>query len=112
DSFQRIRSGPDTIVPVSDVIVTANDDIYVATDGGGIKYVDRAAGELIDLNIPTPTFSFSKSKMHAMFEDGDGNIWMGVYQKGVFVLPAHRHRFGYIGYKSVSRNLIGSNCVM
>src|SRR3546814_9440575 len=37
---------------------------------------------------------------------------MSVYQKCVFVLPAHRHRFGYIGSKSVNRNFIGSNCVM
>src|SRR3546814_17188603 len=37
---------------------------------------------------------------------------MSVYQKCVFVLPAHRHRFGYIGSKSVNRNFIGRHCVM
>src|SRR3546814_21005149 len=37
---------------------------------------------------------------------------MSIYQKGVFMVPAHRNNFGYMGYKSVNRNFIGSNCVM
>src|SRR3546814_776308 len=112
DTFEKIRYRPDAILPVSDVIVTAENNVYVATDGRGIKYVDAGTGQLVDLDVPVPTFNFSKSKMHTMLEDRDGNIWMGVYQKGVFVLPAHRHRFGYIGSKSVNRNFKGSNCVM
>lgn len=112
DTFCRINHHSDDVLPVWDIAVTDDNGVYVATDGSGIKVVDTEAGTLADVDIPVPTFSFPKSKMHALLEDNDGNIWMGAYQTGVFVLPAHRHGFGYIGYKSVNRDFIGRNAVM
>ncbi len=112
DTFERFQDQDPAVLPVMDVLVTSGNEVYVATDGRGIKSVDPEAGALVDLDISVPMFSLSKAKMHSMLEDSDGNLWMGVYQKGVFMLPAHRHRFGYMGYKSVNRNFIGSNCVM
>nr|WP_255539718.1 two-component regulator propeller domain-containing protein [Parapedobacter sp. ISTM3] len=112
DTFCRTPSCDDADLPISDLIVSAANTIYVATDGRGVKYVDPAVGELVDLDLPIATFNHAKSKMKSILEDRDGNIWMGLYQKGVFMMPAHKHRFGYIGYKSINKNLIGSNSVM
>lgn len=112
DTFEKMHDDDPAVLPVMDLIITSNNEIYIATDGRGIKSVDAKAQTWLDLDVSVPTFNFSKSKMHSMLEDRDGNLWMGVYQKGVYMLPAHRHRFGYIGYKSVNRNFIGSNCVM
>lgn len=112
DTFYQTPSRDGADLPISDLIVSAANTIYVATDGRGMKYVDPKVGELEDLDLPIATFNYSKSKMKSILEDRDGNIWMGLYQKGVFMMPAHKHRFGYIGYKSINKNFIGSNTVM
>ena len=43
--------------------------------------------------------------------DSDGNTWVGVYWKGVWVMPDMATGFDYIGRRSVQKNTIGTNCV-
>ena len=43
--------------------------------------------------------------------DSDGNTWVGVYWKGVWVMPDVATGFDYIGRRSVQKNTIGTNCV-
>ena len=111
DTFYQIPYTGEASLPILDLIVTAKNDIYIATDGKGMKYVDKSLGEIVDLKLAFATFSFETSKLNSVLEDRDGNIWIGVYHKGVFLLPNHKNSFGYIGYKSVNENLIGSNSV-
>ena len=112
DTFVKMPYEHAAILPVTDIVITADNSIYVATDGKGVKTVDKDAGALNDLSVSNPTFNFARAKMHSLLEDRDGNLWMGAYQKGVFMLPSHRNQFGYMGYKSVNRNVIGGSCVM
>lgn len=58
------------------------------------------------------TFDFSRTKVHAMLLDKAGNLWTGLFQKGVFLSPNYANKFQYWGAKSFYHNLIGSNCVM
>lgn len=112
DTFIQVSSADGTDFPVSELIVSASNTVYVATDGRGVKFVDRLDGFLKDLELPIATVDYAKARMTSILEDRDGNIWIGLYQKGVFMMPAHKHRFGYIGYKSLRKNLIGSSAVM
>src|SRR5690606_20147664 len=112
DTFYQVYCRGGANLPISDLYVTATNTIYVATDGRGVKYVDTTRGELLNLELPVSTFNYSKAKMKSILEDRDGNIWMGLYQKGVFMMPAHKHSFGYVGYKSINKNFIGSNSIM
>ena len=43
--------------------------------------------------------------------DADGNVWVGVYWKGVWVMPNTATSFEYIGRRSVHKNTLGTNCV-
>src|SRR5690606_10424589 len=112
DSFFQVPCDGRVDLHVSDVLVSRENKIYVAVDGGGVKYVDQQSGKLVDMDLSVATFRFSKAKVNLILEDRDGNLWMSIYQKGVFMVPVHRNNFGYMGYKSVNRNLIGTNCVM
>ena len=112
DTFYQVPCERSTGLRVSDVLVSRENRIYAAVDGGGVKYVDQQSGKLVDMELSVATFRFSKAKVNSILEDRDGNIWMGIYQKGIFMVPTHRNNFRYMGYKSVNRNLIGSNSVM
>lgn len=52
------------------------------------------------------------AKINSILEDRDGNIWLGLFQKGVFMQPHQDSGFSYVGYKSGRYDIIGSACVM
>jgi len=101
-----------TDLPVADLFVNRNNQIVVATSGKGMKYFDPVSNNILDLEPSVTSFDFSRSKVNTMLEDKAGNIWIGIYQKGLLLLAGNTNRFGYIGYKSVSRKSIGSSAVM
>ncbi|MHA6247120.1 hybrid sensor histidine kinase/response regulator transcription factor [Pontibacter sp. CAU 1760] len=86
--------------------------LYLGTDGEGVKIYDLSKKIITDGNFNVATFDFKKSKVHSILEDKVGNLWLGIYQKGVMLLPASASNFKYIGYKSVHNNTIGSNAIL
>src|SRR5690606_10849463 len=89
DTFFQVPCDKHANLHVSDIMVSRENKIYVAVDGGGVKYVDQQSGKLVDMELSVATFRFSKAKVNSILEDRDGNIWMGIYQKGVFMVPTH-----------------------
>ncbi len=87
-------------------------NILVGTDGEGMKLFDPEKEKYSNLNFNVSDFDFSKSKIHTILEDDKMNTWLGLYQKGVVLLPPRRNNFGYFGYQSVIYNVIGSNYIM
>lgn len=86
-------------------------DILIGTEGSGVKIFNPEKGEISEGNFNIDTFDFSKSKVHAVLEDKAGNIWLGIYQKGVILLPVKNKKFEYYGHKSIKNDVIGSNNV-
>ncbi|MEZ0485492.1 two-component regulator propeller domain-containing protein [Fibrella aquatica] len=111
-TFVSIPYNGQTNLPVIDLLVNQNNQIVVATSGKGVKYFDPVSDKILDLEPSVTSFDFSRSKVTTMLEDKAGNIWIGIYQKGLLLLAGNTNRFGYIGYKSVSRRSIGSSAVM
>lgn len=89
-----------------------SNDIYLGTDGHGIKIYNPDRKKITDSDFNVSVFDLDKSKVHTLIRDKDGNFWLGIYQKGVILLPAQANYFAYTGYKSIKRNIIGSNCIM
>jgi signal transduction histidine kinase/ligand-binding sensor domain-containing protein/DNA-binding response OmpR family regulator len=99
-------------LPIKTLYVNKQHKIMVGTDGKGLKVYDPTYKKFIENKYNIPTFDFTKSKIHSIIEDKSGDIWLGIFQKGVMLLPANRSNFNYIGHKSVLKNNIGSNCIM
>ncbi len=110
NSFDAI-SYPNKL-PIKTLYVNKQRQIMVGTDGKGLKVYDPILKKFVENKYNIPTFDFTKSKIHSIIEDKAGDLWLGIYQKGVMILPANRSNFKYIGHKSVLKNNIGSNCVM
>ncbi|MGB4415150.1 MAG: two-component regulator propeller domain-containing protein [Paludibacter sp.] len=100
------------ILPVKSLLFDRQNRLLVGTDGRGMKIYNYKTNSLNDFQIPSMPFDFSKLKIHAIFEDKTGNIWTGLFQKGVFLSPNNPNKFNYWGFKSFERNVIGSSCVM
>lgn len=104
--------GDGVSLPVKSLFFDKKKQLLVGTDGRGIKYYNPGNSGLEDYRLNTSMFDFSLTKVHAILQDNAGNLWLGLFQRGVFFSPNHPDNFEYIGNKSFYRNLIGSNCVM
>ncbi|GHT38113.1 hybrid sensor histidine kinase/response regulator [Bacteroidia bacterium] len=105
-------AGGNRNLPVKTLIYDRQKHLLVGTDGFGMKIYNPQTQVLDDFEPAAAAFDFSKAKVHSLLEDKDGNIWVGLYQKGVFFIPGNPNGFKYYGYKSFRQNSIGSNCVM
>lgn len=101
------------VLPVKSLLYDAvKDQLLVGTDGRGLMVYDKKSNHLTEYEMLSAVFDFSRTKVHALYQDKTGNLWVGLFQKGVFISPNHPNKFQYWGAKSFYNNVIGSNCVM
>lgn len=86
--------------------------VYIGTDGEGLKEYDAGRNSIVDCVMNAAPFDFSKSKVHSILQDKDNNLWLGIFQKGLMLIPGTQNGFNYYGYNSIHKNTIGSSCVM
>ena len=99
-------------LPVKCLLVDKQKKILVGTDGIGLKVYDEKKNRLEDVEMQSSLFDFSKMKVHSILQDKAGNLWTGIFQKGVYFTPNNPNKFAILGYKSFNKNVIGSSCVM
>ncbi|UJH90802.1 hypothetical protein LZ575_18955 [Antarcticibacterium sp. 1MA-6-2] len=99
-------------LPVKSLFVTDNNEILVGTDGMGLKIYDPVKNKMSLNDFSIANFDFTKTKIHSVIQDEANNLWLGIYQKGALLIPDKTNNFGYIGYQSLNKNIIGSNSVI
>ena len=97
---------------IHSLFLNSDGDFLVGTDGDGLFKFNSEDASLTPYQVVVSSFDSSKSKVHDIIEDDSGNIWLGLYQKGVVLIPHRVNNFNYIGYESNALDIIGSNCVM
>ena len=86
--------------------------LLVGTDGQGLKLYNPVKKQLEDYTINTAPMDFSEGKIHTILEDKDKNLWLGLFQKGIVLIPKQSNPFEYYGRKYTYYNPIGQGCVM
>lgn len=94
------------------LIIDTRGKLIIGTDGEGVKEYQPQQDIIVDSEINAGPFDFSKSKVHSLIEDKVHNLWLGIFQKGLILVPGISNKFDYYGYKSIHNNTIGSSCVM
>jgi len=97
---------------LSSLFVRSDGHLLIGTENKGVWNYNPTANKLYREEYGVMEFDLTKAKIHSITEDSNGNIWLGVYQKGVVLAPTSSNGFSYIGYRSWTRNIIGQNCVM
>lgn len=110
--FEAIPHLSQQTLSVKSIILNNKNKLLVGTDGQGIKVLNDRKKMLEDYHVHSASFDFSNMKVHAICQDRVGNLWIGVFQKGVFLDPESPNKFNYWGYKSYNQNIIGSGCIM
>lgn len=86
--------------------------ILIGTDGHGLKQCDTATGTISNVPMNTPDMGSDLMKIHSILLDSSGGLWLGIYQKGVLLLPTVVNGFMLTGWRSATCRLGSSACIM
>lgn len=109
--FSAVKYDGNSQLFISSLLMTEQNELFIGTDGQGMKKYDRETNSIKDYDITSLPFNFTKGKIHSILLDRDGNTWLGFFQKGLIFIPTSENKFEYFGYKSLNNNPIGSSSV-
>ncbi len=107
--FTRISSIGN--LPIDNIYISRNNKLYIGSDGLGIYVYNPQTGFLQDNPLFSRLVNLAKSNITSIIEDNQGNIWVSMLQKGVFMQSNIQNDFNYMGFRLGNRNVIGENCV-
>ena len=85
--------------------------IMIGYDGLGLGIYNPDNGNYVDNPYYSREVDLRASKVYSIYEDINGNVWLGLLQKGIYMEPRGMMSFGYMGYKLGTQNTIGTACV-
>ncbi|MBR1569315.1 MAG: response regulator [Bacteroidales bacterium] len=86
--------------------------ILVSDENGGLLFYDAETETFILSPLTGVPKGFSTKKADVLFEDNQGNLWIGVYQSGIVVVPRSMFGFSYMGFGSPGFPDQNSACIM
>ena len=108
-TFSRISSIGN--LPIDDIYISRNGRLFIGSDGLGIYVYDPRTGLTQENPLFSRLINLAKSKVTSILEDKQGNIWISMLQKGVFMQGFLQNDFNYMGSRLGDRNVIGENSV-
>lgn len=109
DVFVKVLDDPR--LPINNLKAVGKNEIYIATDGKGLKSFNCVTRKTEDILYNMQSFDFSTAKIHSILQDNAWNIWLAIYQRGIVMIPKETGPFRYIGSKSIEKDIIGHNCI-
>ncbi len=89
-------------IPDCERVYTLENDknkiLWIGTDGKGIKQYNYNTKQTTGFDSYSPLIDMREAKIHSIIEDVQGNIWLGLYQKGVMVIPSNEQTFRTLGF--------------
>lgn len=110
---ERFETVPSDLPRTDRVVTMVNYEgkILVGTDGNGVQVYENGRVSR-NLEIPSAPDGGRQLKVLPILKDRDGNLWLGLYQRGVVCVPRKRYKFNTFGKILYGNNPIGDNCVM
>ncbi|MFG6400964.1 MAG: response regulator [Parabacteroides distasonis] len=68
-------------------------DIWISSYYNNLKKYISAQDFVIDIMLDIPEINTNESVIHALFQDRQNNIWVGLFQKGLLLLSSEKQMF-------------------
>ena len=111
DSFEPLGKEEDQSYQVRDMCNLSREEMLVGTDNMGLKIYNFKDETFRTYLFDNGRIDPLTQKVHAICLDNENSIWLGLYQKGLMIIPYEQQAFKYIGYNSYHYNSIGDKCV-
>ena len=90
-----------------------NKTVWAATDGSGIYKYDVNGNKTHFWEEVSSIYDMKKAKVHDIFQDKQGNIWIALFQEGLLFISASGSYFQNIGFNPFDASKsIGKSCVI
>lgn len=86
-------------------------NILVCTDGGGLRIFNEKTKEVTQSSLKMNDFNLATANVKDAIFDQSGNLWVGIYMRGVMMKPNSQSSFEYVGRLSITKNTIGTSSV-
>ena len=87
------------------------ENTYIAgAENSGFKIFDADKETLSDITLPNVPYQTDSWKIHDLMQDSQGNVWVGIFQIGVMVIPQSMYGFEHMRFGNDNLNDI-SACV-
>ena len=111
DTFIEVRSTELNSALILCFCELTDGSILMGTDGNGSYIMDEDTKAVSFLDFNGCPFPSSSLKVHAAVEDNYGNLWLGLYLKGVLMIPSIQSDFSYRAVNAMMSNTEESSCV-
>ncbi|GHT49010.1 hybrid sensor histidine kinase/response regulator [Bacteroidia bacterium] len=113
-TFTALRTGnSETENQIFSMALDKKGDVWLGTDGAGIVRYDPSCKKLPVIDPGSELYDLTKTKVHHLFEDKQGNMWVALYQKGILFIPAKGNNFQNYGFNPFDpQRSIGTHCVI
>ena len=111
NDFEEVSAPTDNYTVRELRTITGTQQMYVCTDGEGIFIYDCQFGTMTPCEFDDAQIDSRTQKVHSVAVSRNGDIWMALYQKGVFVISHNAVDFHYYGPKSLRYNNVGDHCI-
>ena len=116
--YNKEKDDLDVVVPASEHFVVRDfaseketQQLYLATDGMGVKVLDCVDGSCTQLQFDELNLDATRLKVHSILQSRGGDTWLGLFQKGIYVMARKPLNFRYFGSKSIRYNCVGQDCI-
>lgn len=113
DIFEQV-AGPEKFGGVVSNINTwreTQNNLLVCTDGGGLRIFNEKTKEVSQSSLKLNDFNLATANVKDAIFDKSGNLWVGIYMRGVMMKPNSKSSFEYVGRLSITKNTIGTSSV-
>ena len=97
---------------VLSMTMTNDNFLMIGTNGKGLYVYNPATGYSRPSLVSSRDVNLSKSKVSSIFIDKTDNLWLGLFQKGVFMQPPYSNTFHCLGILQKPVNVIGETYVL
>lgn len=110
---QEFQLNPATVsLPITYLLPSRDSRLFVGTDGFGLRVCDINTGDIRMGNLYSNELEMDRTKVHNIFEDREHNLWLCLFQNGVYMHQPMSSSFHYLGYRMGGNSPIGKSCVM
>ena len=102
--YIRPARGGESNYRVRDILIRAEEgpsgepEVWIGTEESGIRRFDLTTERIEEADIRRSPIDPSLGKVHTLIEDLQGNVWAGIYQKGLLVIPRSLYGFDYYAF--------------
>ncbi len=83
-------------------------NLYLGTSEHGVLIIRKGCGKVEQLESTNSNFDLSSAFVHDVMEDRTGNLWVGCYKKGLYLINQRKQAFNTWSF-SAQKYIIGSS---